>query len=335
MIKNKGIIYFISMLSMLLFPMITLASYSRPYNDYFTTPLEKMISHGEYVIYVLKGGTWQKAGKLTYDKYFRERKIDLSEYLLSDKKAHIRLVQKGGGAAHIDSVLLGGNPPLEVKNVENGLKKLSTKDFDVVDAFEKSIEVVFNGNGEDKTLKLTARVEDTVIRGVPFVFPLQSMYVDMDTDAHFYTYKLNSNRGGIEIDGALNEVSHKSPFFKVYSQSVTGHPSTFTYGWVWNDDKNLYVAIDFTGDNTMDGDRDYAKVYVNINNEIKEFKVSVPETKWGSPEFSYTDKVNYQHKVYEFKIPLSEITEGGLYKQDKLLLAFSAYGTNGGGGGAC
>ena len=101
---------------------------------------------------------------------------------------------------------------------------------------------------------------------------------------------------------------------------------------MWNDDENLYVAIDFTGDNTIDGDKDYAKVYVNTGNEVREFKVSVPEQKWGVAGFTYTKNVHYQHKVYEFKIPLSEIVSGDIKKQDALLLAFSAYGTN---GGAC
>ncbi|MGQ9696132.1 MAG: CFI-box-CTERM domain-containing protein [Thermodesulfobacteriota bacterium] len=60
---------------------------------------------------------------------------------------------------------------------------------------------------------------------------------------------------------------------------------------------------------------------------IKEFKVSTNETKWGKPYFTYTDKVPYQHKVYEFALPLKEIGMGSAEKKNNILLAFSAYGT--------
>ena len=135
------------------------------------------------------------------------------------------------------------------------------------------------------------------------------------------------------IDGHLDEVSDQMPFFREYSRSVTGHPSDYTHGWVWNDDENLYVTMDFTPDNTMDGEKDYAKVYISTKTGIKEYKVSVPETRWGAPGFSYTNMVGYQHKVYEFKIPLAEITEESLRGYDAVLLAFSAYGTAGAGCG--
>jgi hypothetical protein len=87
----------------------------------------------------------------------------------------------------------------------------------------------------------------------------------------------------------------------------------------------LYVAIDFTPDNTFDGDADYTKVYVKTNSGVKEFKVSVPETTWGQQFFTYTDKVSYQHKVYEYQIPLAslDIAAG----QTELQLGFAAYGT--------
>jgi hypothetical protein len=75
----------------------------------------------------------------------------------------------------------------------------------------------------------------------------------------------------------------------------------------------------------MDGDKDYAKVYINTSNGVREFKVSEAETKWGKPDFTYTNKVAYQHKVYKFKIPFTEIAGGDV--PEKLSLAFAAYGT--------
>ena len=71
----------------------------------------------------------------------------------------------------------------------------------------------------------------------------------------------------------------------------SGHPQGTTYGWVRDDGKTLYVAMDFTSDNTYDGDADYAKVYVKVGNALREFKVSVPEHRWGkSPELGSNDR---------------------------------------------
>jgi hypothetical protein len=325
--KNKQLIFFIALVS-LLFPVVVFASYPMIHYPYVPAA-ERVKANGEYSIYVMKNGDWREAGKLSFDQFYREREIDLSSYLTGDQDVRVKLVEKGGEAAHIDSVFLGGKPPVEVKDVADGLKKLSKSDFDVLDAFGKSIEILFNKDAKAKTLKLTARVEG-INRGLPFQFPISNLYRKVDRSAHFYTYKLGAAKGAIDLDGRLDKGGERvSPFFREYSLAGTGHPSGFTYGWVWNDTENLYVYIDFTPDDTMDGNKDYTKVYVNMPDGVKEFKVSEAEKKWGAPGFTYTDKVAYQHKVYEFKIPLREIMGEQNDGRDKVLLAFSAYGTAG------
>jgi hypothetical protein len=112
--------------------------------------------------------------------------------------------------------------------------------------------------------------------------------------------------------------------FKEFCRSGSGHPSSDAYGWVWNDDKNLYFNMDFTGDNTFDGLKDYARVFIKTDGKIKEFVMSVGETRYGEPGFTYTDKVAYQHKVYPFTIPLSEISDSD---PKNIEMAFSGYGT--------
>ncbi|HAX94138.1 MAG TPA: hypothetical protein DCY25_09395 [Bacteroidales bacterium] len=318
---------------LVLCPLLVFAAY--PVSQYpYVPPIEKMQHNGEYGIYVLKEGKWQDAGKLNHDEFFRERTVDLSRYISGDNPIRIRIVQKGGESAHIDSVLLGDRPPIEVLGVRQGLAKLSKQDFDVIDAYGKSLEVIFNNKSKNKTLKLTGRVED-INRGLPFQFPLKNLCQKIDANAQFYPYRLNSRIGSMKLDGQLNEVSHELPFFKEYSHAITGHPSNYTYGWVRNDQENLYVAIDFTADNTWDGEKDFAKVYVNTGSGVKEFKVSVPETTRGTPGFTYTNKVGYQHKVYEFRIPLKEIGKENVRGNDEILLAFSAYGTAATTGACC
>ena len=94
-----------------------------------------------------------------------------------------------------------------------------------------------------------------------------------------------------------------------------------------HDADHLYVAVDFTSDNTRDGDLDYAKVYVRRGMDLREFKISEGETRWGRTAFTYTDKAPYQHKTYEFKIPFQEIVRPDGREEKELHLAFAAYGT--------
>jgi hypothetical protein len=314
--RDKCIRLLLVMVTILLFAASAIAaSEATQYYPLGAKFVENMIPNGEYEIYVLTQDKWQQAGKITSDKFFRERELDLSSFLSNNREVRVKLIQKGGGAAHIDSVFLGGNPPVAVEGIQNGLKKLSKKDFDVADAFGKEILITFPGKSKDSTLTLTARIESIVISKTPFQFPTDNLYRKVDTNSQFYNYKIK----------AENTIS---PIFKEYSITGSGHPSGYTYGWVRNDDKNLYVKIDFTPDNTMDGDKDYAMVYVKTKAGLKEFKVSVPEIKWGNPDFTYTDKVSYQHKVYDFTIPIRELGINDLKEEKELLLAFAAYGTS-------
>ena len=284
--------------------------------------IEKMRPEGEYEIHVWQGKKWTKVGYLAYDRFLREREIDLSGFFKGNGKAKIKIVQKGGKAAHIDSVLLGGLAPQEIKGISDNLalRKLSKKDLDVMDAYNKTIELTFPNQG-DKKLKLTARIEGPIKNGIPFQFPRENLMKEVKAFSSFYTYQLNNE----------NKTQEPKLIFKEFSPTGSGHPSGFSYGWVRHDSENLYVKIDFTPDNTSDGDKDYAKVFVRTDAGIKEFKVSTKETKWGKPYFTYTDKVSYQHKVYEFAIPFKELGIGSGEKKENIQLAFSAYGTAGWG----
>lgn len=110
----------------------------------------------------------------------------------------------------------------------------------------------------------------------------------------------------------------------------TGHPSDFLFGWVANDERHLYVRLDFVGDNTRDNDKDYAEILVPVAAGIKRFKVSEADSRWGRASFAYTDKAPYQHKVYDFRIPFAAMgLHGRPAPGTALRLAFKAYGTLG------
>jgi hypothetical protein len=43
--------------------------------------------------------------------------------------------------------------------------------------------------------------------------------------------------------------------------------------------------MDVTGDNTMDGDKDFTTVFVNTPAGLQSFKVTQSENQWGEPYF--------------------------------------------------
>ena len=84
--------------------------------------------------------------------------------------------------------------------------------------------------------------------------------------------------------------------------------------------------VDFTADNTQDGDKDYAALYINTTAGPRAFRVSRAETTWGGTTFTASRNAPYEHQVYHFAIPIAEI---GIDPASaaSLQVAFEAYGT--------
>jgi hypothetical protein len=163
------------------------------------------------------------------------------------------------------------------------------------------------------------------VNRTPFQFPLTNMYQEITNESEFYTYNLNTSFGSINVDGDIPEISGKETFMAEYIVPASGHPAGTIYTWLMNDVENLYITFDVTPDNTMDDNEDYVKAYIKTIDGIKVFKVSLLDTTWGMPGFITTEQANYEHKVYELKIPFSEI--GISDDQNNIKIAFSAYGT--------
>lgn len=279
--------------------------------------------NGDFVVSIERQGQWLEVGRLGADRFLREQRLDLSPWLKNAPKARVRIRQAGGGAAHLDAVLLGGRAP--IASSSGLLNKLRRRDNDLANAGGRGIELTFAAFG-DRFLDLSGRIESTVIGTEPLQFPMENTFKVPSLSSGFYSYRLDSSappRQRFAGRAWLGEVERRQPFFEALSPTGSGHPTGYTYGWVSNDRRNLYVTIDFTPDNTYDGGKDYAKVYARGNGRVREFKVSVPEKRWGQAHFVYTDKAAYQHKVYDFAIPLSELPAAA----DSLDLCFAAYGT--------
>lgn len=286
---------------------------------------DRNVDYGELVVSVLVDGVWIEQGLLPYGRFVSEKSLQLNG-TQADEPAVIRVLQQGGGKSHLDSVLLGTEPPNEVNgDTVTSVRKLTSADQDLINVEASGMILKFASGNPSSILKMDARVEPEVISKIPFHYPTSNLYKDFGLDSEYYTYPIHSSRGSLVMDGQLDEVSSRAPLFVQYTRPDSGHPDGNTYGWAWNDDENLYVAIDFTPDNTFDGDADYTKVYVKTSSGVKEFKASVSETAWGQPFFTYTDKVSYEHKVYEYQIPLTNLDIAA--NQTELQLGFAAYGT--------
>lgn len=288
--------------------------------------------NGELTVEVFHAGAWHPVGNPPYDQFLAERQLDLPALPLTGQ-VQVRITHAGDTAAHVDAALIDGHAPSGVggtaEDAALALNKLAACDYDVIDVQGRTVVLTFDLQDPATALALTARIEPERIIKIPFQFPPENLYQEMSASSSFYTYILDSQPGALQIDGDLGDEGLTTAFFQEFCRTGTGHPSGDTYGWVRNDDRNLYVALDFVPDNTVDGDADYAKVYVNTPDGLRVFRVSVPEQQWGVPGFTYTGRAVYQHKTYEFKIPLAEIGLADPRPGDEIALAFAAYGTSG------
>lgn len=268
-------------------------------------------ANGVYAVQVLSGGAWKTVGTASFGLHYTTRTVSLP----GDHDL-VRLVQSGGTAAQLDSVSLDGLAPSAVSGSADllALKKVLATDNDVTNAYGDAVVLTFPSGGS--TLQIDARIQGDISGAFPFEYPAANSYKPVDLASSFYSYRVGDVPTAIDTAG--------TPFIRVFSAPGTGHPMGYTYAWVADDAKYLLVTIDFTPDNTMDGDEDYAKVHVKTTDGVKDFKVSVAERTWGVAAFTYTDKVSYQHKLYTFKIPWSAIgTRSGAVG-----LSFTAYGTS-------
>ena len=285
---------------------------------------------GQFDVSILRNGQWVSIGTLAYGKDISGQTLDVAG--LMPGQVAVSVSYAGDTAAQMDAVKLSDQAPIAVQGTAEdsalALKKLASIDYDVIDAANRLLTFTFElPAGETPVLTLAARIEPETISKTPFQFPAANQFRKMSPSSSFYPYAFDSRPCRLTVNGDLNDDNLGEPFFKEFTKPTTGHPASYTYGWVCNDAQNLYAAIDFLSDDTMDGDKDYAKVYVNAPNGLHEFQVSVPEQRWGKSGFIYTARAVYQHKAYEFQIPLNEIGLTQAQPGERVELAFAAYGT--------
>ncbi len=280
------------------------------------------VPYGLLIVQVEQDGVWKEVKRLGFTHLFKEENLDLSAFVDEKKPAHVRLVRSGGGKhAHLDVISLGGASP---STLAGGEIELALKaDNDVMPLTERT-ELTFPAKRDGDTLSLIARVEPEKIGTMPFRYPPENQREELTAAKSFYGYKVGAEKGSFALNGDPTQVDTMKPLFNVHSVPRSGHPEGATMAWVKDDGEKLYIALEFTPDNTVDGPVDYAKVLAVGPKGSKEYKITEVETKWGNAGFTASKRASYRHKFYEFALPLSDV---GATTGDDLKLAFAAYGT--------
>jgi hypothetical protein len=281
-------------------------------------------NQGSFDIFVFENGEWHWQG-ITHFNNYETRQLELGH---DGGILKLRIIQQGLDAAHVDYVALCKDGvtyhPVSAVNVDNGtdiLAKVMSPEYDVCNAWGSTLEIVWDSVPANTTLIMRAMEEDVVkVHASPLYYP----NIHLGQSLKY----ILANDGGITVDGLLAE--SKSPDFSVFWIPISPHPAGYTYGWLHSDTDYFYAAVEVTGDNTTH-EEDWGAIYLIINGELKEFRVSPQDSRWGEIGFQYTSSVPYEHRIYEFKIPLSEI---GACTGDELQYGFGCYGTYGGPGPA-
>ena len=268
-------------------------------------------------VLILNNGDWEQQGELGFYNY-ETRQLPLKH---DAGNLTLRLSQQGHDAAYVDYVALKKDDTvyipisaINISNKEDVLYKIISPEYDVCDAWNSTLEIRWDNVPENTTLVMRAMEEDLgKSHGSPLYYPLLR-------EGYTLTQTIVDD-GGIIVDGLLEEAGE--PDFSVFWRPDTPHPDGYTYGWLHSDNQYLYAAVEVTADNTPD-EEDWGAIFVMVNGELREFLVSCTEMEWGAIGFQYTSFVPYEHRIYEFKIPLSEINAS---IGDELRYGFGAYGT--------
>lgn len=296
-------------------------------------PESEMPTYGTFKIFWKTGTSgWKQAGELGYDNFYRERTLDLRGVVPAGVPVRLRLVQVGGGASQLDGVRLGDQTPRGLSPAMH--KKLVAADRDVVVSSGKTFTFDFDPVTAP-VLALAARVEAPKIPHLQFNLPEINRLRGPETGWSFMPYTLGSRPLKLKTDGELDEVKGVKPFLHEIRTSATGHGFGDVYAWVGDDADHLYVAFDFTIDNTVEDDfypgaDDYAIVYIRYGpkpTDLQDFKLRVRDGTWGKTGFAYTDKVGYEHRTYEFRIPRAKIKALQGSEKKQLDLAFGLFGS--------
>jgi hypothetical protein len=276
-----------------------------------------------YTIYTKTSEGWELQEELQFLKQYSTASVDLRGVLPdADGEYKVRISQQGGIAAHIDYVALASDeegviPPVSALRLDDGsdvFKKVALQDNDVADAWGKTIELTWGGSIDSPVLLLNANEELSVVE-----IPMRTPQVMIPELMLPYTIE---NNGAFTVDGVPDDALGDADFSD-YWLPASGHPWGYTYLWLRSDGEYLYAIMEVTSDNTYD-ETGWGCLYIYTNGALKEFRVDAASDEYGLGGFVYSNKVAWQHILYEFEIPLSELEAG---VGDSIKVGYGSYGT--------
>ncbi len=279
-----------------------------------------------YHVSTWDGSSWAERGVLHHGLRYREQTLDLSPFLPDAEGDYkVRIRQTGMEAAHVESVALlaGGSRLAPAAAVHLGTGQdlasvVSTSDGDVADLHESTLEVEWAEVPPGRLrLALKAREETLSDRDArPFRYPAE--------EGAFYSLLLDGSSPMVVDGQQTGQDGLTEPLFEVRSRPDTGHPAATVAGYAGSDGQSLFVALDFTVDNTRDGEADWAALWVRAADGWRELRVTEGDATHGAVGFTRTGRVHHQHKYYELRVPLAEL---GAAAGDTVDLYLQAYGT--------
>jgi len=274
-----------------------------------------------YYIYYKIGDNWKEIKTLHLSKFYEYYMIDVSDLLTNDVDEYIfRIEQKGGITSHIDYISLYNGEyfsPYNAYNIESRddvSSKIIKKDNDVVNSHNQVFEFKWINKFDEtpRFLILNANEELYEIER-----PITTPRIMESQNMMEYTIK---NNGMISIE---NIDYNLEPDLSDIWHPGSGHPTGKANLWLSSDGKDLFGVLEVTSDNTFD-ETGWGSLYILKNGEINEFRITSKDDRYGDSYFSYKGTVSWQHMVYEFCIPLEEITSE---VKDTILIGFGSYGT--------
>lgn len=288
-------------------------------------PLQPALSTadaGRIRIELWQDGGWQPVADAGFSPYHQQQSVILPDSDKTSEPLRLRLTQTGGKAAYMDAVLLNGVPASRIEGFssQKAISKLSRKDNDLMDISGRRFEAEFAKAPEGKpVLQLTAKIVPEKISPLPLRYPEANGRLPLGQARFFYRLKAAAaSRDGLQTFLATR------PVIREYSNTGSGHPGGLLAAWVEQDEQNLLVTVDFTQDNTEDGDDDYMELYLRNAHGVKTFRITASQNRWGRVIFARSPNADYEHKIYRFSIPLRDAS---LSKGEAVQLALAAYGT--------
>lgn len=157
---------------------------------------------------------------------------------------------------------------------------------------------------------------------------------DRDDDGYGDACDLSSKyaKTSILVDGEMSDWEwNDAALKKFWFTSDEDHPDGYIYIYIKNDDKNLYLLYDVVPDNSSEDcrgeDCDWAALYIDGamsctmwgNDELSDCGSGMME-----PGFTMTPNAAYEHRTWEYMVPLSEI---GVDEGSDIKITVGGYGT--------